>query len=79
MNLLFASALAMDGASMNVLGDVLGDNDGSSFGFTDSEATWKQMSISIETLRDTRERLMISFGSCSFDEPLQELEALEWL
>lgn len=79
VNLLFASALAMDGASMNVLGDVLGDNDGSSFGFTDSEATWKQMSISIETLRDTRERLMISFGSCSFDEPLQELEALEWL
>lgn len=79
VNLLFAGALAMQGASVEALGNVLSEKDASSFMFTESRARWLGKSVSTKKLYDAREQLVTSFGSCSFEEPVEDLGALEWL
>jgi hypothetical protein len=40
---------------------------------------WQQNSWNADELREVREKLFAGFGSCSFEEPIRELEALRWL
>lgn len=79
LNLVMAACFAMAGESEDLIGEVLSDEDASSFSFTDSEARWKQKSVPASLLQKTREHLFISFGSCSFDEPVSDLSSLGWL
>jgi hypothetical protein len=39
-------------------------------------ARWGADGFSLSILRDTRARHLVSFGSCSFKEPVEELDAL---
>ena len=43
------------------------------------EITWGAFCWSEEQLRTVRAEFFISFGSCSFTEPIEEMEALGWL
>ncbi len=79
VNLLIASAFAMDGTTCKALCDVLAERQASCFRFTDAGARWKDKSVSMSKLREAREQLAISFGSCSFEEPLEDLSVLGWL
>ena len=79
INVFLGSAAAMSGASVEVVEDILNDAEASSFSFTDSAARWKQISIPAAVLGETRDHLLHSFGSCSFDEPVQDLASLGWL
>jgi hypothetical protein len=40
---------------------------------------WKDHFIAHDTLAESRRRSFRSFGSCSFDEPIEELTALHLL
>jgi hypothetical protein len=79
LNLLLGAACALSGMSAPAVCEVLADGDPSSFLFTDSEARWRGSSLPASVLRETRERLLISFGSCSFEEPMEDLFSLGWL
>lgn len=79
LNLLFAAAFAMSGMAVVEIAGVLADEDSSSFRLTDSEVQWKQRTLPASLLRETRERLFTSFGSCSFQEPVEDLASLGWL
>ncbi len=79
LNLLLASAFAMNGAPVAQLSEILSETEASSFLFTDAEARWKTKSIPVSALRNARRRSFISFGSCSFEEPVQYLTSLGWL
>jgi hypothetical protein len=79
LNLLVACALALSGASIEVLCEVLADQNPASFEFSDTEVRWKQHSFSNLQLQDVRERSLLSFGSCSFAEPVNELASMGWL
>ena len=54
------------------------DEDPHSFSFTDDYFTWREWKIDIERLR-YRRRFVRSFGSCSFDDPREDLRVLKLL
>lgn len=46
---------------------------------TPDAIAWRNVRWSTEQLRLVREKFLTSFGSCSFTQPLHDLEALGWL
>jgi hypothetical protein len=57
---------------------MLEDENPRSFSFTDDFFTWRDWKIDAERLKYWR-RFVRSFGSCSFDEPRDDLRALGFL
>ena len=57
---------------------MLEDEDATSFKFTDQSFTWNTWEIATDRIAEHR-RLVTSFGSCSFDEPREDLRALHLL
>ena len=57
---------------------MLEDEDAKSFSFGESSFAWRDWKIGIERLRERRQ-FVASFGSCSFDEPREDLRALNLL
>lgn len=57
---------------------ILAETDPSAFHF-DDRAHWRDRSLSEAELRNARARFAHSFGSCSFEEPVHDLEALRLL
>lgn len=58
---------------------ILNETDASAFSFDDNIASWRDRTISVEQIAHARERLCMSFGSCSFAEPVEDLTRLGWL
>ncbi len=58
---------------------ILEDEDARSFSFSDSGLRWKDLEISTQEIALARQSRMTSFGSCSFDEPREDLCKLGWL
>ena len=56
---------------------MLEDEDPRSFSFTDDFFAWRDWKIDTERLQ-YRRKFVRSFGSCSFDEPRDDLRALEF-
>src|SRR5207237_9921037 len=54
---------------------MLEDESAESFSFTDEFCAWCEWKIEVKRLRDRR-KFVTSFGSCSFDEPREDLRAL---
>ena len=59
--------------------EVLLDGDPDSFEFDDDGVSWRGLRGTTEELARMRQELAISFGSCSFEEPLADLRELGWL
>jgi hypothetical protein len=76
LNVLGAAVLAAehkwDAAQTAVM---LDDEEPSSFSFSDESFSWRDWNIQVRRLRDRR-KFVTTFGSCSFDEPRQDLQAL---
>jgi hypothetical protein len=76
INLLMAAALALyDKADPE---KVLSETDPSAFSFDDS-ATWRGVSLTAAQINQARRDFVHSIGSCSFEEPVEELIKLGWL
>ena len=57
---------------------LLEDEDPDHFRFTDAGLDWQGLTASTEEIVRARQKVL-SFGSCSFDEPRADLRALGWL
>jgi len=57
---------------------MLEDESAESFSFDDEFFAWHEWKIDIKRLKDRR-KFVTSFGSCSFDEPREDLRALNFL
>jgi hypothetical protein len=55
---------------------VLEDEDSGHFVFEEQQFRWKDLAIAVEQIQHGREAFATSFGSCSFDEPRDDLRAL---
>lgn len=62
--------------SRDQLAEILSEEDADHFTFSDNEFCWKEYAISVDEIRQLRDVALISFGSCSFDEPREDLEQL---
>lgn len=76
LNLLGAAALAKAGADEGDLTGVLDETDPTRFAVGPGGLQIDDRRISIPTLRAMRSELFPAYGSCSFDEPVEELIAL---
>ena len=56
---------------------ILEEPDARKFLITPDTLAWGPGQVGIESLERTRELFALSYGSCSFDEPVQELRALK--
>lgn len=70
----FLAAAMLDHAD-----EILAEGDARAFTFDDERATWRGHSVSTEALAAMRKDFAISFGSCSFEEPINDLRGLGWL
>jgi hypothetical protein len=57
---------------------MLEDENAASFAFSEDSFAWREWKIGVDRLR-YRRRFVASFGSCSFDEPREDLRALGFL
>jgi hypothetical protein len=49
------------------------------FAFDDGGLWWHDLRVTTTEIRRVRERSFLSFGSCSFEEPVSDLKELGWL
>src|SRR6185503_9174089 len=56
--------------------EVLAETDPSAFGLDEEAFRWRDRNASPEEVATMRRELFVSFGSCSFTEPVDELRAL---
>jgi hypothetical protein len=79
LNVLGAAALTAEHRwDANQTAVMLDDEDADSFSFTDDFFAWREWRIDTKRLQ-YRRRFVVSFGSCSFDEPRDDLRALNLL
>lgn len=77
VNVISACALALtQRADHETLTSVLDEQAASAFLFTDDAIVWRNHKITLDQLERTRERFFLSIGSCSMDEPTDDLKAM---
>jgi hypothetical protein len=55
---------------------ILADETSEHFAFTDEGLSWSGLGATLEQITAARHKLVLSFGSCSFDEPRDDLRML---
>ena len=73
LNVFLAAAFAWHGE--RDIEPVLAETDPAAFRF-DDRAHWRDRSLDAEQVREARAHFAHAFGSCSFEEPVRDLEAL---
>lgn len=79
LNVLGAGVLAAEhGWDVKLTSAMLEDEDAGAFSFDDKRFRWREWEITTDQIHVRRE-IVTSFGSCSFDEPREDLRALNLL
>ncbi|MBX9941263.1 MAG: hypothetical protein K2Y32_18520 [Candidatus Obscuribacterales bacterium] len=76
INVLMASCLAWRGEEN--IEPIIAETEANAFHF-DDRAHWRNLSLSQDEIAAARKDFIHSVGSCSFEEPVQDLKALGWL
>lgn len=77
LNLFLMTGMAREGYRMQLLEDVMEEEFNEVFEFEDSSVTWRHdYRLTVPQLTLLREKGIQSFGSCSFDEPVADLQKL---
>jgi hypothetical protein len=73
INVFLAAAFAAKGMEESDLAALLNEEEGSAFRFGDGEIEWRGSRLPASTLMAVRRDFAVSFGSCSFEEPREDL------
>ncbi len=76
INVFGAAVLSRQGAPLNTLKQLISETDVRGFDFADDALRWRDETITTNAIREARPSVVSSFGSCSFDEPREDLRAL---
>ncbi|HKW12099.1 MAG TPA: hypothetical protein VJO33_17055 [Gemmatimonadaceae bacterium] len=79
LNLFVAAAVARRGASADEIIGVLQAERGSEFRFGDDDVRWRDIRVTRQELLESHATFALSFGSCSFEEPVYDLRRLALL
>lgn len=63
----------------DVMVEMLSDENPENFKFTDNSMQWKNLIVLASKVEEVRKNFMLSYGSCSFDEPVDDLKKLNLL
>lgn len=78
LNLFVAASFARQGMDAAELARVLDEREPGAFHVTDDHMTWRGHTLGATALAHDRDHFAVSFGSCSFREPLDDLSALSF-
>ncbi|HLO42032.1 MAG TPA: hypothetical protein VK176_13480, partial [Phycisphaerales bacterium] len=77
LNLFIAATLLRSiKPDMNLTRQVLGEEDPESFRVSEELIGWREFLVEVGDVALARESFALSFGSCSFDEPVEDLKKL---
>ena len=76
LNLFVAAALARGGAGIDDLVAILQTEHGGDFRFGDEDIRWRDSRVTRQELLESHATFALSFGSCSFEEPVYDLRRL---
>ena len=76
LNVLVAAAFVRAGMSAGMAEEVLEEESCQALRFEDSGVSWRTQRLTNNQLADTRKHFALSFGSCSLQEPMDDLLAL---
>jgi hypothetical protein len=79
MNVFVAAAVAYKGLPDEEVIEVLNEQSPAAFQWEKDALKWRDQRFSAKQIKEIRERFAISFGSCSFTEPIHDLKTLGWL
>jgi hypothetical protein len=79
LNLLLATAFLRSGMEEAEVVHLLEEGRPEAFQADASGFSWRNRRLELKSLSDARRHGMISFGSCSFTEPIADLESLQFL
>ena len=79
LNLFLATAFVSAGMDDAAVERLLEERDRQTLRFDAGGVEWRGRRIDLETLSRTRESGIVSFGSCSFTEPIADLQSLDLL
>ncbi len=74
LNVFLASAFAYSGMAESDLADLLSETDLAQFSFSEAHARWRTHTLDASMLERARAQFAIAFGSCSFEEPIEDLK-----
>jgi hypothetical protein len=76
LNVFMAATLVYAGESDDIALAALQEEDPLTFSFSDDAIVWRDKRIDTDQIQAARADFAISFGSCSFREPVDEIESL---
>jgi hypothetical protein len=79
MNIFLAAALCASGSSEGAVLGALEETDPTAFRFDDRGFWWQDHFLLHEQLAVVRQNVAVSFGSCSFTEPVSEAKLLHFI
>lgn len=79
LNVFLAAAFAQSGASIEQLVEILDETSLEAFHFEERSIAWRNEMVVVGHIRNARSLFSISFGSCSFTEPIEDLQRLSLL
>lgn len=79
VNFFLAAVVAGDGGSEDEVEAILADGDAANLRVSDDVIWWRDKSFPADAIETMRENLALSFGSCSFEEPIDEMRAMGWI
>ncbi len=76
LNVFIAATFAWYGMDRTAVRELLDETDPRTLEFNDDELRWREWTASTADVEQARRDFAHSFGSCSFDEPINDLRAL---
>lgn len=77
VNVILASILLQQGGEVEEASVLLDDTSAENFRFSHERITWRNRHFTKEQIARGRKDLMVSFGSCSFTQPLEEIVEID--
>lgn len=79
VNFFVAATAAYEGTDETEIAEILNDGERGNFNASVEGLQWRRRTFSSEAIREMREKFAISFGSCSFEEPIEEMRVMRWI
>lgn len=79
LNLFLAAALAYFGADQEAIVRTLSEEDASAFQVDDELIRWHDQILIADQIERVRSEFAMSFGSCSFTEPVDDMKEMGWI
>jgi len=79
VNVFLAGAQAFYGADEMALVKTLSEEDAAAFRLADDVIRWHDNAMIVDQIEKVRSEFAISFGSCSFIEPVEDLKQMGWV